>query len=214
MIKLILVDDHALFRLGLKTAIAHQHSDIVIVGEADSGAALFDLLENTAVDIVLLDILLPDMNGIDIARRMKTERPEIKILAISAENSKEAVQAMVEIGIEGFISKLHSNADTLVEAVRSIMLGLDFFGDDISKIIHRIYISKKKTAEVSSEFSQQEKRIIELCCDGLQAKEIAKLLEISPRTVEGHKEKIFAKLDIHSTLEMVKYVLKQGIIQI
>ena len=213
MINVIIVDDHELFRLGVKTAIENRHSDLRIAGEAESGAELFTLLTKVAADIVLLDIALPDMSGIDVARRLKTEYPQIKILAISAENATPVVQAMLDSGIEGFISKRHGGVDAFAEAIRSIVQGMEYYGKDISEIIYRIYVSKKRTAEVTSEFTQQEKRIIELCREGLPGKLIADRLGISLRTVNNHKSNIFCKLGINSTLEMVQYAVKNGIVQ-
>ncbi|MCL2290603.1 MAG: response regulator transcription factor [Bacteroidetes bacterium] len=214
MIKAILVDDHELFRLGVKTAIAKNYTDIKIVGEAETGAGFFNLLKTVQADIVLLDIILPDTTGIEIARRLKTEYPELKILAISAENTAEVVNQMLNIGIDGFITKRMGGVTELVEAIRSIMAGFEFFGKDISEIIHRIYLTKKNTVEVTNEFTKQEQRIIELCHEGLLAKEIARQLEISPRTVETHKANIFLKLGINNTAEMVRYALKNGIIRV
>lgn len=213
MINAIIVDDHALFRLGIKSAINSCHTDICIIGEADSGSALFRLLETTTPDIILLDILLPDTTGVEIARRLRNEKPTLKILAISAENTAEVVQAMLDIGIEGFISKRQGGIDEIAEAIRTIMNGFDYFGSDISAIIYKIYIAKKKTAEITPEFTEREKEIILLCRDGLLGKEIAAQLNISPRTVDNHKNNIFKKLGINSTLEMVQYALKQGIIR-
>jgi len=213
MIDVIIVDDHELFRLGIKTAIENRHPDLRIVGEAESGAELFAFPAVTTADIVLLDIVLPDMSGIDIARRLKAERSELKILAISAENASSVVQAMLDIGIEGFISKRHGGVDTFAEAIRSIMQGVEYYGRDISDIIYRIYVSKKKTAEVSAEFTQQEKRIIEFCREGLSGKLIANRLGITLRTVDNHKNHIFRKLGISNTMEMVRYAMKNGIIQ-
>jgi len=213
MINTILVDDHALFRLGVKYAITNSHADICIAGEADSGSALFQLLETITPDIILLDILLPDTTGIEIARRLRKEFPAIKILAISAENATEVVQEMLNIGIEGFISKRQGGADEIAEAVRTIMNGFEYYGNDISSIIYKIYVSKKSTAEVTLEFTQREKEIILLCRDGLLGKEIANRLNISPRTVDNHKNNIFKKLGINSTLEMVQYALKHKIIK-
>ena len=212
-INAIIVDDHELFRFGTRTAIETNHLDIAIVGEAGSGAELFGLLKTTTADIVLLDIMLPDINGIEIARHLKIEQPDLKILVLSAENAASTIEEMLNIGIEGFISKLNSNVDILAEAIRSIMQGLEYFGKDISEIIHRIYIAKKKTAEVSSEFSEQEKRIIECCFEGLPSKLIADRLSISVNTVNWHKSNIFRKLGINSSLEMVQFAVKNGIIR-
>ena len=212
-VKIIIVDDHELFRLGVRTAIENHHSDLSVVGEAKTGAAFFQLLETVTADLTLLDILLPDMSGVEIARRLKTERPTMKILAVSGENTSTIVQDLLNIGIEGFISKLNSNPDTLVEAIRAIMRGFDYFGSDISDIICRIYVAKKKKTKVTSEFTEQEKRIIELCHEGLPAKLIADRLGVTARTVDWHKSNIFSKLGINSTLEMLHYALKHGIIQ-
>jgi len=157
---------------------------------------------------------LPDMSGIDIARRMKTEYPEVRILAVSAENATATVEEMLNIGIEGFVSKVNTSADTLADAIRSVDMGLDYFGKDIAEIINRIYIAKKKTKQISEEFSEYERRIIECCFEGLSGKMIADRLCISLRTVDWHKSNIFRKLGINSTLEMVQFAVKNGIIRI
>jgi DNA-binding NarL/FixJ family response regulator len=124
------------------------------------------------------------------------------------------VSQMLEIGIEGFITKRAGDVTSIVNAIRSIMLGFEFFGKDIADIISRIYLKKKSTEEITGDLTKQEKRIIELCYEGLQAKEIADHLNISPRTVQAHKTNIFLKLGINSTAEMVKYALKNGIIRV
>ena len=213
MIKIIILDDHELFRMGIKTAIESRYPDISIVGEAELGAEFFALLRTTTPDLVLLDIALPDMSGIEIARRVKKEYPEIKILIISADNTTATAEELLDVGVEGFISKLKGSPDTLVDAIRSIMQGLEYFGRDISDIIRHIYLTKKKTVDVTSEFSEPERRIIECCHEGLPAKLIADRLGISARTVDWHKANIFRKLGINNSLEMVRFAVKNGIIK-
>ena len=215
-IRIILVDDHALYRDGIKMAIQFNHPDIVVVGEAKYGADLFRLLltpEGAEADIILLDIELPDMSGIEIARRIKSQYPEKKILIISAKHTAENVEKIIEVGVEGFVSKDNCDNAVVINAIRTIIQGFEYFGSDISEIIRRIYISKKKTAQVTSEFTEQEKRILECCHDRLPAKLIADRLCISVRTVEWHKSNIFKKLDINNTYEMVIYALRNGIIK-
>ena len=214
MISAVIVDDHELFRLGVRTSIGMRHPDIVIAGEAETGGELFDFLETTAVDLALLDVVLPDMTGIDITRRLKKEYPDLKVLAISSDNSAETTQALLESGVNGFISKRMGNSDVLADAIRSVMSGFNYFGKDISDVMYRIFVSKTKTSHPSVHFTEQEKKIIALCRDGLPAKLIADRLQISPRTVENHKNAIFNKLGINSTTEMVNYALKNGIIRI
>ena len=211
-IRVIIIDDHELFRLSLRTTIEFRYTDIVVVGEAGSGTEFFKLLETTDTDIVLLDITMPGISGIEIARRLKTERPEIKILIVSAESALSTVEAMMEAGVNGFVSKSNCKPEILIEAILSIMQGLDYFGKDISDIISRIYIAKKKTMQVGEEFSEQERKIIELSFEGLPAKRIAERLKISARTVDWHKSNIFSKLGVNSTMELIQFVIKNNIV--
>jgi len=213
-IKVIVVDDHELFRLGLRMAIESLYSDITIVGEAGSGAEFFALLKSVTADVILLDIVLPDTSGIEIARRLKKEYPDLKILAISAENTKSTVSEILDTGIDGFISKLNSNANTLVEAIHTVVQGLPYLGKDIADILYQIYVAKKKTTEAGAEFTEQERQIIRHSREGLSAKMIADRLCITTRTVDWHKSNIFRKLGINSTSEMIHFGVESGIIEV
>jgi len=215
MIKVIIVEDEEFVRMGIRASLVLNHPDIVVIGEARNGADFFDLLETSDganANIVLLDIILPDMNGIEIARRLKTERPEMKILVVSADNAAETVDQMVSVGIEGFISKQNSGSTILAEAIRSIMQGHDYFGKDIAHIISQICVAKQGSLQISSKFTVQERRIIEYCHEGLTAKEIGERLSITDKSVNWHKSNIFQKLGINNTREMMRYCLKNGII--
>jgi DNA-binding NarL/FixJ family response regulator len=214
LIKIIVVEDHTLFRKMLKTTFQTDYPDICVAGEAENGKELFRVLASTPADLVLLDVHLPDMNGVEIARLLRRDYPDMKILAVSGENTAETVKAMIEAGINGFISKQYSDADELADAIRTVMSGLEYFGRDISSIIFRVYVSKKKTDVVTNEFSERERDVIHLCRDGLQSKEIAARLGISVRTVVTYKERIFSKLGINNTVEMVQYAMKKGIIRV
>jgi two-component system response regulator NreC len=213
-IKIIVVDDHNLFRMMLKSTFQADYPDICIVGEAENGGELFRVLSSTPADLVLLDINLPDIWGVEIARRLRGEYPAVKILAVSAENTSETIQAMLEAGIDGFISKQRGDANELALAIRTVMNGMEYFGRDISAIIFDVYVAKKKTSVISAEFTEREREIILLCRDGLMCKEIADRLGISFHTVNNHKKNIFQKLGINTTMEMVQYALKKGIIRI
>ena len=213
-IKIIIVDDHDTYRSGIRLTIKYDCPDMVVVGEAKSGADFFLLLDSDIeADIVLLDIGLADMSGIDIARRLKKERPSMKILTISAENTAETIEIMLDAGVEGFISKVETNPEKTVEVIRAIMQGQEYYGKDISEIISRIYVAKKKTKKITPEFTEQERLILECCHQRLPGKLIADRLCISLRTVDWHKSNIFAKLGINNTYEMVQYALKNGIIK-
>ena len=214
IIRVIIVDDHTLFRMGLAAIFHANHPDIRIVAEAEDGKSLFALLPFTTADVALLDINLPDMNGIAITRRLRNEYPALKILAISAENTAKTIEAMLEAGINGFITKQKSNSAELAEAIHSVADGLEYFGRDIASIIFNIYVSKKKTTAITEEFTDKEREIILLCRDGLMCKEIADRLGVSTNTINTHKKRIFMKLGINNTIEMVQYALKRGIINL
>ena len=214
MIYVIIVDDHPMFRTGIRMYIESKCNDICVVGEAGSGEELFRLPELTVAGLVLLDIELAGMNGIETARRLKREYPEMKILIISAQTTNEVVSAMLDTGINGFISKHRGGYENVAEAIRAVSNGYEYFGTDISEIIYNIYITTKKTTKITLEFTTQERQIIELCGQGLSAKKIAERLYITHRTVEHHKQNIFEKLGIHSTNELIQFAIKSGIIRI
>jgi two-component system response regulator NreC len=214
MIQVIIVDDHRLFRIGLKASINADYSDIQVVGEAESGKNLFTLLASTSADVILLDINLPGMSGAEIARLLRRDYPDVKILAVSAEDSIETVNTMLEAGIDGFISKQQGDIDELAHAIRSVANGLEYYGRDIAPIIFGVYVSKKKTATVTEEFTDREREIITACRDGLMCKEIADRMNVSINTINTHKKRIFQKLGINTTMEMVQYALKKGIIRV
>jgi DNA-binding NarL/FixJ family response regulator len=214
MIQVIIVDDHRLFRMGLKLAINANYSDIVVAGEAECGKELFKILPSTPADVILLDINLPDMDGITITRHLCANYPAIKILAISAENDIKTVTSMIEAGANGFISKQKSDDNELARAIRTVASGLEYFGSDISSIIFGVYVAKKKTTNITDEFSDREREVILACRDGLIGKEIAERLGLSINTINTHKKRIFQKLGINSTIEMVQYALKNGIVKI
>jgi DNA-binding NarL/FixJ family response regulator len=212
MIKIIIVDDHKLFRMALRMALS-ECQDFCVSGDVESGADLFTMLETTSCDLVLLDLNLPDMNGVEIARCLRRKRPDIKILVISCENDDETIHSLIALNVEGFISKQAGKVNEIIHAMSSIMDGCEYFGDDILNIMYQIYISKTGTTEVLPELSAREKEIITLCGNGLLAKEIANQLNISVSTVQNHKYNIFRKLNINNTMEMVQYALRCKIIR-
>jgi two-component system response regulator NreC len=211
MIKVIICDDHKIFRVGVKYLLSGCEG-ISLEADAASGEELLAMLENISADIVLLDILMPGIGGIETARRLRRDYPGVKILVISSENTEEALRRLVETGIDGFISKQRSDRSELAEAIRNISCGLEYFGSDLSALLYRVYVSIRKAADTKLEFTPREHEIIDLCAKGLRSKEIADRLFISPRTVHAHKDHIFQKLGINSMKEVVKYALEHGIV--
>ncbi|MBR6417011.1 MAG: response regulator transcription factor [Bacteroidales bacterium] len=208
--KIIMVEDHQLFRLGISTALKSQPEKYNVVGEASNAAEFFQIIETTDADIVLLDIHLPDQSGIEIASKLIQLRPAMKILVLSAENDAETIAKLIETGINGFISK-NATMKELFIAINYIEEGAEYFGKDISKIIRDIKVAKKDGKE---QFTERENEIIALCSEGLTAKEIADRMNINVATVNTHKNNIFKKLGINNSVELVIYALKNGIIKL
>ena len=210
MINIIIVDAHTLFRIGIKSALQSECPEICVAGEAEDGISLLSLLETTQADMVLLDLLLPDMSGIAIAKRLRKQYPLLKILIISEENTTDAIIQLLNIGINGFISKQQATEKELAKAIYSIMDGIDHFGQDVASIIYSIYIAKKETTITTIEFTPREQEIIAMASNGLKSKEIARQLKISYRTVDTHKNNIFKKLGIKNTAELVQYAIRKN----
>lgn len=232
MVKIILVDDHALFRDGVYSSL--QKTDnlpVDIIGEAGSGAEFFMLLSpDNLPDLVLLDIVLPDMSGVEIARRLKKEYPGVKIIMLSAEVSEELITELLDIGVEGYLSKMARKED-IQTALRTVIGGCQYFGRSVAKMMYDIYLAQQQerkapmsksavtekdilSKEQPAFLTDREKKIVRLLCDGLQIKEVAKELNISPRTVETHKSKILLKLGFSRTTDLVKFAIKEGLAEL
>ncbi len=214
-IKIIIIDDHALYRLGERTVITEKVPNATILKECGSGIELFNYLEEgEQPNLVLLDIVMPEMNGVIVAKKLRKEYPDIKIMMLSSEVEPEIIYEILEIGVEGYLSKL-AVKDDLALAIQNVIAGNHFYGQDISQIMYDTYIAKQNNPKDDSgkvEFTERESEIIELLCEGLTVKEIAAKLYISKRTVDNHKAKIMKKLGFHSIIELVKYAIKEGIV--
>jgi len=210
-IRIILVEDHQLFRLGISSALSSVADKYQIVGEAGSAQEFFEIVNKTPADLVILDVRLPDKSGIQIAKELAKNGPAVKVLVLSAENDENAINALMEAGINGFISK-NSSIPEVLTAIDYIMDGAEYFGKDISKMIRDIKVAKRSSGQET--FTERENEIIALCSDGLTAKEIADKLHINVATVNTHKNNIFKKLGINNSVELVRYALKAGIITI
>ena len=204
-----LLDDHQLVRIGVATTLRNTKHTITI--SVATAAELFDALhQGTPCDILLLDILLPGMNGIEVAKRMRNEYPKIKIIVLSVDSREYTLIQLLQIGIDGFVSK-RGTQDEVVRAIDSVENGVPFYGRDIAILIRDISdakLNKQNTAALT----KRELEIIQACCDGLLGKEIAEKLNISLRAVNSHKTNIFNKLGISSSVELVRFAIEHGII--
>jgi DNA-binding NarL/FixJ family response regulator len=216
-IKIILVDDHQLVRDGIKALLSH-NDDIMIIGEASDGKELFAMLETLAPDILIMDISLPGMSGIEITKTICIDRPEIKVLILSMYNNDEFIFNSLKAGAKGYLPKTTSRKEML-EAIYAINSGEVFFGESISKIMLKSYVKRatddeKQEDKPSEQLTAREIEVMKLYVEGMINKEISDKLDISIRTVETHKNHIMRKLGLRSTVEMVKYAIKNKIAEI
>ncbi len=209
-IRLFVVEDHPLVRVGLSLTLSQAGDKYLICAEAGSVAEAFEVLPSVEADVVLLDIMLPDGTGLDIAKRIRKERPALKVLVLSAETDEDMIIQLVESGIDGFVSK-NIPPQELYTAIEYVADGAQYFGKDISRIIRDINNARR---DRNAQFTERENEIISLCAEGLAAKEIAARLFISIDTVNAHKYNIFKKLGINNSVELVRYAIKHGIIKL
>ena len=212
-ITVFLVDDHSLFREGIRAMLTF-HDDIEVVGEASDGMEAVDKIQGSAPDVVLLDIAMPNMNGLEVCRRIVKSSPKTKIVILSQYTNKEYIVTAVRIGASGYIPKKAVGSD-LVAAIRTVRKGEYFLHPSVAKILVGDYKSliEDKT-DAYEDLTNREREILQLVAEGNTGRQIADMLHISEKTVIGHRAKLMEKLKIHNRAELVKYAIGKGLINI
>ncbi|RLD55108.1 MAG: DNA-binding response regulator [Bacteroidetes bacterium] len=216
IIKVILVDDHKMFREGLSFLLS-KSKNIEVIAEAENGKQFVQLLESHNPDVVLMDINMPKMNGIEATQIALSKYPGIKVIALSMNGDEAYYSKMIHAGAKGFVLK-QAGSDELEEAIENVMDGSDFFSPELMKnIILNMGKAKKVESENDTRYiklTDREKEILQLICTGMSIKEIATKLFISPRTVEGHKARIMEKLGAKNTSKLIILAIKNKLIEI
>ncbi len=201
------MDDHPLMLFGISSMLEGAR-DIRVAGTASDGISAFELALRVKPDVMLLDIAMPGMDGIELARKMRSELPDVALLMLSSDTSARTVESLLQVGVDGFLPKT-CDATALVDAIRSVASGYEYFGTDIARLIERISTAKKASESL---FTPRELDVIRLSCEGLQYKEIAGKLGIKYLTVVTIKNNIFRKLGINNTVELVLYAIRKNLI--
>ncbi|MDP1622535.1 MAG: response regulator transcription factor [Bacteroidales bacterium] len=216
-IRIFLVDDHQLVRDGIK-ALLMSAEDLEILGEASSGRECFEKISADPPDILILDISLPDTNGIEVTKRISAEYPATQVLILSMYTDEDFIFNAVKAGARGYLPK-NTSREELLNAIHAIYSGDEFFADAISRIMLKSYVRKAKEDEGALTrgpipLTSREIEILKLFAEGFINKEISDQLEISIRTVETHKNHIMKKLELKSTVELIKYAIRNKIVEI
>ena len=214
-IRVLVVDDHTIVRDGICSLLGLT-PDIEVIGEAANGKEALEALRKLMPDVVLMDLAMPIMGGLEATRQIAKEFPRIKVLALTQYDDREYVFPIIEAGACGFISKMAASSE-LTSSIRSVYHGDSFLSPSVAKLLVENYQQEASTVRSRDPYEQltdREREILKLLAEGYATREIANMLTVSPKTVEGHKTSLMAKLDIHSRTDLVKYALRKGIITI
>ncbi len=211
MISIILVDDHVIMRSGLRVLLESE-SDMEVIGEANNGREAVKITSEKNPDIVVMDIAMRDMNGIQATQQIKNEKPEIKIIALSMHSEKQIVIGMLKAGASGYLLK-DSTSTELVEAVRKVYLGHNYISQKVSDVVLPALSNINKDFDKLGfdKLTSRESEILQLLAEGNSTKSIAEILFISVKTVESHRANIMKKLNINNLPELTKYAVRTGL---
>ncbi len=213
-IKTIIADDHILFADGIES-ILELELDIEVVGKSQTGAGVFELVKEKEIDLVLLDVNLMDMSGIEVAKQLSGERPEIRILAISMYNEESFVTQILKQGASGYILK-NTDKDELLKAIRTVYNGETFFSKEVTETIMRgLLKSQNKTNQKTvglPKISRREKEVLALIAQEFTTQEIADKLFITLKTVESHRGSLLAKFGVRNSVGLVKLAVEKGLV--
>lgn len=214
-IKVMIVDDHALVREGI-IAFLKLYNDIEVVGEASNGLAAIEKLVEIKPDVVLMDIAMPELGGMEATLEIKKRYPEIRILILSQYDDREYVSRLLKAGVSGYILK-HAVGTDLISAIRAVAKGESYLYSTIASKVIDGYLGKPSGMVVEDPYEKltdREKQVLKLIAEGHSHKEIASRLYISTKTVIAHQTNISEKLDIHSRAGLIKFAISKGIIKL
>jgi two-component system response regulator NreC len=213
-IRLLLVDDHQVVRSGLRMLLANE-SDVEIIGEAGTGKEALEAVKLLKPTVVLMDIGLPDLSGIDATREIKRTNPEIAVVALTIHEDEEYFFKMLEAGADGYVPK-RAAPEELLTAIRAAAAGEVYLYPSMAKLLVKDYLTQEHTSEDEKALdglTEREQEVLRYLAEGEANEAIAEALVISVKTVARHRENIMQKLGLHSRSELVRYAIRKGIIK-
>lgn len=210
-IRVLLVDDHAIMRDGI-SALINLQDDIEIVGEASEGKEAIEKVRELVPDVVIMDISMPEMDGLEATRRIKKKNPSVKVLVLTQHDNREYILSTIKSGSDGYLPKRALGSE-LVAAIHAIHQGHSFLYPTAAGILLEDY-RRQVEKEPYDRLTEREREVFRLIADGHTSREIADMLFISLKTIHNHRAKIMGKLNIHNKSELIKYAILKGLITI
>jgi two-component system nitrate/nitrite response regulator NarL len=208
-IRILLVDDHPVVRKGLVSCLASKEN-LKVVGEASNGAEALKLVQELQPDIVLMDVSMPGMDGLEVTEALRKDAPQTRVLVLSMQSNRDPVLRLIKAGARGYVLK-DAPTEELVNAIETVHAGEAYFSKPVAQIALNQYISDADESKPVAKLSEREREVLALIAEGKSNKEIAMQLGIGVRTTETHRERIMRKLDIHSVAGLTKFAIANGI---
>jgi len=209
LIRLLLADDHPVVRNGLRAFIG-KVKHLELIGEATNGGEAYNLALKLAPDILLMDISMPEMDGLVVAEKLRKEAPAVKVIILSMHSSREYVTRIVQAGARGYVLK-NAPSEELLHAIDAVASGEAFFSPDVARLVLNQYVNESGETPLEK-LTAREREVLILIAGGGSNKEIAVKLNLGVRTVETHRERVMRKLDIHSVAGLTKFAISHGLV--
>ncbi len=213
-IRIVLADDHTIVRNGLR-ALLDRQPNFLVVGEASNGREAVEIVEQELPNIVLMDVAMPQLNGIEAATRISAEWPQTAVIILSMYSDETYVLRALKAGARGYLLKDSAESD-LIQAIRAVASGKAFFSPAVSRVLADDYLRQMRQRGVEDPYdllSAREREVLQLIAEGRSSKEIATLLSLSSYTIDTHRANVMQKLNVHSMPELILYSVRKGIIQ-
>jgi two-component system, NarL family, response regulator NreC len=208
-LRILLVDDHEIMRQGLRALLEREHFHVV--GEASNGRVAIQHAEKLRPDIAVVDLGMPELNGLDAAQQIVRASPTTRAIALTMHAEDSYVVAALRAGIKGYVLKSQVGAD-LVQAIQDVSRGLTYLSPVVSAAVVEAFLGKRPET-AGDRLSLREREVLQLVAEGRTTKEVAQILNVSAKTADSHRTHIMRKLDIHETAGLVRYAIREGVIQ-
>jgi len=210
-VRVLLADDHGIIRQGLRSLLEGE-ADVEVVGEAEDGRAALQLVRELVPDIVVMDIAMPNLNGVEATRQIVGEFPETRVIALSVHSRRRFVADMLRAGASGYVLK-ECLFEELLRAIRAVVQGGTYLSPRITGVIVDDYVTRLSTTAESplAVLTDREREVLQLLAEGKSTKQIALNLHVSNKTIEANRRQIMEKLNIHSVAELTKYAVREGL---